>query len=88
MNFAITLLVGLAIASVAGTILKQNQPNQDYLIKFGPFWHEVYRSLGLYDVYSCAWFLAVLGFLVISTSVCVWLNAPRTTPSAVTKIAS
>ena len=77
MNFAITLLVGLAIASVAGTILKQNQPNQDYLIKFGPFWHEVYRSLGLYDVYTCAWFLAVLGFLVISTSVCIWLNTPR-----------
>ncbi len=77
MNLAITLLVGLAIASVAGTILKQNQPNQDYLIKFGPFWHQIYRTLGLYDVYTCAWFLAVLTFLVVSTSVCIWLNTPR-----------
>ena len=38
MNLAITLLVTLAVASVIGTVLQQNQPYTDYLLKFGPFW--------------------------------------------------
>ncbi len=76
MNLAITLLVGVAMASVVGTVLKQNQPYPDYLAKFGPFWFEVFRSLGLYDVYTAAWFLFALAFLVFSVSVCLWRNAP------------
>lgn len=76
MTLAITLLVALAIASVIGTVLQQNQPYTDYLIKFGPFWHEVFKTLGLYDVYSAGWFLTILGFLVISTSVCIYRHAP------------
>ena len=76
MNLAITLLVAVAIASVIGTVLKQNEPYQNYIIKFGPFWHEIYRTLGLYDVYSAGWFLFILAFLVISTSVCIYRNAP------------
>jgi cytochrome c biogenesis protein len=77
MNLAITLLMALAIASVIGTVLQQNQPYPDYIVKFGPFWFEVYRALGLYDVYSAGWFLVILAFLVISTSVCIYRNAPH-----------
>lgn len=76
MNLAITLLVMLSIASVIGTVLQQNQAIQDYIIKFGPFWHEVYSSLGLYDVYGAAWFMIVLLFLLVSTGVCVTRNTP------------
>lgn len=76
MNLAITLLVAVAIASVIGTVLQQDQNYTDYLIKFGPFWFDVFDSLGLYDVYSASWFLAILAFLVISTSVCVYRHAP------------
>ncbi len=76
MNLAITLLVAVAIASVIGTVLQQNQPYNDYIIKFGPFWHEFFKGLGLYDVYSASWFLFILGFLVVSTSVCVSRHAP------------
>ncbi len=76
MNLAIILLVAVALASIIGTVLQQNQPYGDYLLKFGPFWFEVFRSLGLYNVYSSPWFLAILGFLVVSTSTCVMRNAP------------
>lgn len=76
MPVAITALSALAIASTIGTILQQNQPYQDYLIKFGPFWHRFYETLGLYDVYSAGWFLLVLAFLVGSTSLCLIHNAP------------
>lgn len=76
MNLAITLLVMLAIASVIGTVLKQNEVYSSYVIKFGPFWFDVFRQLELYDVYSAIWFLAVLAFLLASISACVWRNGP------------
>lgn len=76
MNLAITILVAIAFASVIGTVLQQNQPYNDYLIKFGPFWHEVFQIIGLYNVYGAIWFLVLLIFLVISTSVCVYRNTP------------
>jgi len=76
MNLAITLLVMVAIASVIGTVLKQNEAYENYIIKFGSFWFEVYKTLGLYDVYSAGWFLLILAFLLISTSVCVYRNGP------------
>ena len=76
MNLAITLLVTVGIASIVGTVLKQNEPYQNYIFKFGPFWFEVFKSLGLYDVYSAAWFLLILTFLVLSTSTCIYRNAP------------
>lgn len=77
MNLAITLLVALSFASIIGTVLQQNQPYADYLIKFGPFWFEVFKALGLFQVYSTVWFLTILGFLVLSTSVCIYRNMPR-----------
>lgn len=76
MNLAVTLLMMLSIASVIGTVLKQNESFQDYIIKFGPFWTEVFNSLGLFHVYGAAWFVLVLVFLLLSTSVCVSRNAP------------
>ena len=77
MNLAITLLVAIAIAAVIGTVVRQNQPYPDYVLKFGPFWFEVFKSLDLFNVYSSAWFLTILGFLVLSTIVCVYRNLPR-----------
>ena len=72
MNLATTLLVAVGIASIVGTVLKQNEAFQNYIIK----WFEVFDTLGLYDVYSAAWFLLVLTFLVISTSTCIYRNTP------------
>lgn len=77
MRFAISLLSILAVASVVGTVLKQAEPYSNYIIQFGPFWFEVFEKLGLYDVYHAGWFLLILTFLVISTSVCIWRNAPN-----------
>ena len=76
MELAITLLSALAVASVIGTILQQNQSYNDYILKFGPFWFEVFEKIALYDVYAALWFLSILGFLILSTSVCVYRNAP------------
>lgn len=76
MRFAISLLTVLAVASVVGTVLKQAEPYPNYISQFGPFWFPVFETLGLYDVYHAAWFLAILSFLVLSTSLCVYRNGP------------
>ena len=77
MRFAISLLSLLAIASIIGTVMKQNEPMPNYVNQFGPFWFELFGKLGLYSVYSAWWFLLILGFLVLSTSLCITRNAPK-----------
>lgn len=62
MNLAITLLVVIAIAAVIATVIQQNQPYPDYLLKFGPLWFELFRILDLFNVYASVWFLSILGF--------------------------
>src|SRR5450830_1021308 len=77
MRFAISLLTLIAIASIIGTVLKQNEPMPNYVNQFGPFWFEVFNKLGLYAVYSAWWFLMIMGFLVLSTSLCISRNGPK-----------
>ena len=77
MRFAITMFSFVAIASIIGTILKQNEPYESYLIKLGQFWFEIFKILGLYNVYQAFWFLLILIFLIISTSLCVYRNTPK-----------
>ena len=76
MRFAVALLSLLGIASVIGTVLQQNQLQTDYLVKFGPFWTRIFDFLGLYDVYASAWFVVIMMFLVVSTSLCLIRNVP------------
>lgn len=77
MRFAITLLTVIAIASVIGTVLKQNEPYPNYVNQFGPFWADLFHTLSLQKVYGSWWFLLILAFLVVSTSLCLTRNAPR-----------
>ena len=77
MRFSISLLTVICISSVIGTVLKQREPFSNYINQFGPFWAEVFSSIGLYNVYSAWWFLLILAFLVVSTSLCVARNTPK-----------
>jgi cytochrome c biogenesis protein len=77
MRFSISLLTVICIASVIGTVLKQQEPLINYVNQFGPFWSQVFSLVGLSNVYSAWWFLLILAFLVISTSLCISRNAPK-----------
>ncbi|MEX3605887.1 MAG: cytochrome c biogenesis protein ResB [Burkholderia sp.] len=77
MRFAITLLVVLAIASIIGTVLTQDELYPNYVNQFGPFWADIFRAIGLYTVYSAWWFMLILLFLMVSLSFCVLRNGPR-----------
>ncbi len=77
MRFAITLLTVICIASMIGTVVEQRQPFGDYVNQFGPFWAAFFGKVGLFTVYSAWWFVLILAFLVLSTSLCIARNAPK-----------
>lgn len=77
MRFAISLLTLICIASVIGTVVRQNEPAINYVNQFGPFWAELFTTVGLTRVYSVWWFLLILAFLVVSTTLCILRNTPK-----------
>lgn len=77
MRFAISLLTVIAIASVIGTVVTQNEPMPNYVNQFGPFWFDVFAKFSVYSVYAAWWFLLIMAFLVTSTSLCIARNAPK-----------
>jgi cytochrome c biogenesis protein len=77
MRFAIALLTVICIASVIGTVVKQHEPLNNYVNQFGPFWSDVFGNAQIYTVYSAWWFLLILAFLVVSTSLCIARNTPK-----------
>ena len=77
MRFAITMLSVVAIASIIGTVVKQSEPYNNYLIQFGQFWFPIFEAFDVYNIYQAFWFLIILLFLVVSTSLCVSRNSPK-----------
>lgn len=77
MRFAVALLTVICIASVVGTVLRQHEPVNNYINQFGPFWAELFLALRLNSVYSAWWFLLILAFLVLSTTLCLIRHTPR-----------
>jgi len=77
MRFAISLLVIISVASVIGTVLPQNRPQATYIDQFGPFWFEVLDKFSVWSIYNSAWFIVIMAFLVVSTSICLTRNTPK-----------
>ncbi len=77
MRFSISLLTIICVASVVGTVLPQNRAENTYIDQFGPFWFEVLNKFSVWSIYNNWWFLLIMAFLVVSTSLCLSRNAPK-----------
>ena len=77
MRFAVSLLMFICIASLLGTVLAQNRASNTYIDQFGPFWFEVFDKFSIWHVYNSWWFLTIMGFLVVSTTLCLIRNTPK-----------
>lgn len=77
MRFAVSLLMFICVASLIGTVLMQNQAANTYIDQFGPFWFAVFDKFSIWHIYNSWWFLLIMAFLVISTSICVLRNSPK-----------
>lgn len=70
MKTAIVLLLLLAAASVAGTVIAQNQAPEVYIKAYGQGKYGLLKSLGLTDVYHSTWFMMLLGLVGMNLAVC------------------
>ncbi len=77
MRTAVVLLGLCALASMAGTLVVQGLPIQDYVAEYGVLWARVLWYTGLTDVFRAWWFVGILVFLLASVSVCVVRNGPQ-----------
>ena len=77
MRFAISMLVIIAISSMIGTVMKQNEATPNYINQFGPFWAAIFDKFSLYALYSSWWFLLIFAALVTSTALCITRNGPK-----------
>ncbi|WP_263568898.1 cytochrome c biogenesis protein ResB [Paucibacter sp. DJ2R-2] len=76
MPFAVAVLAVVAVAASIGSLVEQNQPFALDVGRYGLIWASSYRLIGLHDIYHAPWFLALLGFLTVSTGLCVWRHTP------------
>lgn len=67
----------ICVASIIGTVLQQNQVASAYIDQFGPFWFELFDKFAIWHVYNSWWFLLIMAFLVVSTSICLIRNTPK-----------
>lgn len=77
MRFAICLLMIISIGSAIGTVLQQNQPEITYVDMFGTYWYQVFSKFDVAQIYNTWWFLVIMAFLVISTTICLIRNVPK-----------
>jgi cytochrome c biogenesis protein len=77
MRFAVSLLIFICVASLMGTVLVQNRSSSQYIDQFGPFWFELFDKFSIWHVYNSWWFLLIMAFLVMSTSLCLVRNTPK-----------
>ncbi len=66
----ILLLLILSVLSIAGTIIEQNKPLQEYYEVFKPSTVALFNSLGLLDMYHSWWFISCLGLLALNIVAC------------------
>lgn len=70
LRLVIILLLVLSLLSVAGTIIEQNKPLQDYYRLFRPETVELFLKLGLLDMYHSWWFTSCLALLALNIIAC------------------
>lgn len=74
LTFAILLV--LALVSVAGTIVPQNAPPQQYLQLYGEAGYRLVHGLMLDNMYRAPWFLVLLLSLAVNLIVCSLKRVP------------
>ncbi|HJX73590.1 MAG TPA: cytochrome c biogenesis protein ResB [Candidatus Deferrimicrobiaceae bacterium] len=78
LKLAIFVIIILAVASIIGTIIEQNQPLEKYRQFYSDGTIRLFESLNLFDMYHSWWFLLLLVLLTVNLSCCTLDRLPRT----------
>jgi len=77
-NLTILLLIILAITSVAGTLIPQQEGATEFAQKLHPGLFRLFRFLQLFDMYHSIWFRILIGLLALNLIVCSLDRFPAT----------
>ena len=69
-KLTIVLLLSLALTSIIGTVIPQNENPDAYLHAYGAFRYQLLSTLGIFDMYHAWWFQGLLFLLTINIVVC------------------
>ncbi|MBW2621009.1 MAG: cytochrome c biogenesis protein ResB, partial [Deltaproteobacteria bacterium] len=66
MKLTVILLLSLAVTSIVGTIIPQNENPAAYFRAYGEFVYKLFDLLGIFDMYHSWWFQFLLLLLTIN----------------------
>lgn len=69
-RLTVFLLLTLAVTSIIGTVIPQNQSPSEYMRAFGPVLYRLFEVLNLFDMYHSWWFQLLLILLTLNIIVC------------------
>jgi len=69
-KLAVVLLIILAVVSVIGTVIQQNQSPQDYLREYSQGTVQLFEALGFFDLYHTWWFVLLLLLFTANLTIC------------------
>jgi cytochrome c biogenesis protein len=70
LKLVVILLLILSALSIAGTVIEQNKPLQEYYRVYQPGTVALFSKLGLFDMYHSWWFVSCLSLLALSITAC------------------
>ncbi len=77
-KLAVVLLIILAIVSVIGTVIQQNEPPEVYLREYSQSTVQLFEMLGFFDMYHTWWFVLLLFLFTANLTVCTLDRFPHT----------
>ena len=69
-KLTIVLLLSLAVTSIFGTLIPQNEDPQAYIEAFGEVLFQLFNLLDLFDMYRSWWFQLLIVLLTVNIIVC------------------
>ena len=76
-KLAVVLLIILAIVSVIGTVIQQNEAPEKYLQEYSQSAVDLFEFLGFFDMYHTWWFVLLLFLFTANLTVCTLERLPH-----------
>ncbi len=77
LKLTIALLIVLAVTSIIGTVIQQNQSQEQYLQTYSETTYRVLDAMQFFDMYHSWWFMALLGLFSLNLITCSIKRFPR-----------
>lgn len=77
-KLTVALLLILAVTSIIGTLIPQNENPAAYINAFGENLYRIFLFLNFFDMYRSWWFQLLIILLTINVVVCSWERFPKT----------